>query len=294
MSRWRSRKEWEQIVARIDQEGLTFVEAAEMVGCNRHAIHRWYYKIKKKTRSQRHNSRPPVKDPENKQSVVLVIPDLHCPFEHPDAIDFLRAVKRRFLPSMFVCLGDEIDAHAFSRYPMDPDGLSAGQELQAAVDHLLPFYLEFPEMLVCESNHTVRPWKKAFDAGLPKAFMPTVAKILRAPDEWVWSDRHEIDGVLYIHGDNGKSGQYAHINYAKQRKGSVVIGHMHSYAGVNYEGDYFAMNTGCLIDPVAYCFKYAKNMLNGVNLGCGLVFNGKSAHFIPMHLDESGRWTGKL
>jgi hypothetical protein len=232
--------------------------------------------------------------PENKQSVVLVIPDLHCPFEHPDALAFLRAVRNRFLPTKFVCLGDEMDAAAFSRYPKDPEGMSPGQEFKEAIQHLLPFYLEFPHMLVCESNHTVRPWKQAFCAGLPSSFLPTISQALGAPDGWQWASRHIVDDVLYIHGDNGKSGQYAHVNYAKQRKGSVVIGHVHSYAGVNYEGDYFAMNTGCLIDHSAYCFKYAKNMLNGVNLGCGLVFNGKAAYFVPMLLDQNQRWTGKL
>jgi hypothetical protein len=149
-------------------------------------------------------------------------------------------------------------------------------------------------MLVCESNHTVRPWKQAFEAGLPAAFLPTISKAMQAPDGWTYKSRHMVDDVLYIHGDNGKSGQYAHVNYMKQRKGSVVIGHIHSYAGVNYEGNHFAMNTGCLIDKEAYCFKYAKNMLNNVNLGCGLVINGKSAHFIPMHLNDEGRWTGRL
>lgn len=289
-----SRKEWEAIIAEIDRDGLSFVEVADRLDCTRETVSRWYYRIKKRSRTKRFNSRPDLNPPPNKQSVVLVIPDLHCPFHHPDALDFLRAVKRRFLPSKFVCLGDEIDAHAMSKYPQDPDGLTAGKELESAIECLIPFYVEFPDMLVCESNHTVRPWKRAFEAGLPAAFLPTVSKVLKAPDGWTWASRHEVDGVLYIHGDNGKSGQYAHINYAKQRKGSVVIGHVHSYAGVNYEGDYFAMNTGCLIDPAAYCFKYAKNMLNGVNLGCGLVFNGQTAHFIPMLLDESGRWTGRL
>lgn len=232
--------------------------------------------------------------PLNKQSVVLIIPDLHCPFQHPDALDFLRTVKRRFHPSKFVCLGDEIDAHAFSRYPKDPDGLSPGQEFKAAIEQLTPFYLEFPEVLVCESNHTVRPWKQAFEAGLPATFLPAVAKALNAPDGWIWASRHEIDGVLYIHGDNGKSGQYAAVNYMKSAKQSVVIGHIHSFASVFYEGDMFAMNAGCLIDKAAYVFKYAKNMLTNVNLGCGLVFNGSSAHFIPLHTDANGRWIGRL
>lgn len=225
---------------------------------------------------------------------VLAIPDLHCPFQHQDALAFLQEVRRAKQTNLTICLGDEIDAHAFSNYPMDPDGLTAGQELAKSIEHLVPFYREFPHVLVCESNHTVRPWKRGFEAGLPAAFLPTYSKILNAPDGWHWAPRWVIDNVLYLHGDNGKSGQYAHVNYMKAAKQSVVHGHIHSYAGVNYEGNHFAVNAGCLIDDEAYCFKYAKNMLTEVNLGCAVIYEGKYAEFIPMRLDANKRWIGKL
>jgi hypothetical protein len=92
------------------------------------------------------------------KSIVLAIPDMHHPFCHPDALDFLKAVKRRFQPNVCVCLGDECDFAAFSRFIPDPDGMSPGKELERAIESLIPFYLEFPDMMVCESNHTVRPW----------------------------------------------------------------------------------------------------------------------------------------
>lgn len=236
--------------------------------------------------------RPPPPAPVNQ--TVLAIPDMHHPFTHPDALPFLLEVRRTKRTTLALCLGDEIDAHAFSNYPMDPDGLSAGQELRAAIDSLQPFYREFPEMLVCESNHTVRPWKRAFEAGLPASFLPTYSAILQAPDGWRWAARHIVDGVLYIHGDNGRSGQYAALHYMKQAKQPVVIGHIHSYAGVNYEGEHFGVNAGCLIDETAYCFKYARNMLVKVNLGCAVVYEGKYAEFVPMRCDAHGRWMGRL
>lgn len=227
-------------------------------------------------------------------SITLAIPDLHCPWQHPDSLEFLKVVRARFKPTTIVCLGDEIDAHGFSRYPNDPDAHSQGKELELAIEQLTPFYLEFPDVLVCESNHTVRPWKKAFEAGLPAAFLPTVSRVLRAPDGWKWANHHEVDGVRYIHGDAGNSGFTAHIQYMRKFKQSVVIGHIHSYAGVNYEGELFGMNAGCLIDQQAICFKYAKNMPIPVNVGCGIVIEGKAAHFLPMHLDKHLRWTGRL
>ncbi len=227
------------------------------------------------------------------QSRVLAIPDLHCPWQHPDALEFLKAVRDRYKTTSTVCLGDEVDAMGYSRYPKDPDAPSAGKEMELAIEQLEPFYRAFPEVMVCESNHTVRPWKKAFEAGLPASFLPTMSRFLRAPDGWEWRNRWEVDGVLYHHGDMGVSGFTAHVQLMRKLKQSIVIGHIHSYAAVSYEGELFGMNAGCLIDPDAICFRYAKNMAIPVNLGCGIIIGGKQAHFIPMHT-KGGRWTGKL
>lgn len=227
-------------------------------------------------------------------SRVLVIPDMHHPWCHPDALEFLKAVRSLHKPTHIVCLGDEIDAMAYSRYPKDPDAPSAGKELEEAIASLEPFYREFPNVMVCESNHTIRPWKKAFEAGLPASFLPTISKVLRAPDGWIWRNHWELDGVFYHHGDMGVSGFSAHMLLVRKRKQNSVIGHLHSFAGVNYEGPYFGMNTGCLIDTAAICFKYAKNLPIPVSLGCGIVIGGRQAHFIPMMTGEDGRWINRL
>lgn len=232
---------------------------------------------------------PPI--PSN--ATVLAIPDLHAPFEHCDALDFLKAVKTRYNPDVILCLGDEADFAAFSRFPRDPDGLSPGAELTAAKEHLIPFYIEFPRVFVCTSNHTVRPFKQAFLAGIPEAFWPTYSMLLNAPDGWHWKDHWIIDGVRYIHGE-GKSGQNAHLAFMRAYKTSICHGHVHSYGAVSYEGPTFAINAGCLINTEAYCFKYAKHMPVPVSLGCAIIHKGKWAEFIPMLLNPEGRWIGHL
>jgi hypothetical protein len=231
--------------------------------------------------------------PQSTKSIVLALPDMHHPFCHPDTLDFLVAVRNAYKPNHYICLGDEVDFHALSRYPKDPDGMGAGGELKAAIEKLIPFYREFPNMRVCNSNHTARGHRQAFGAGIPQAFMAHISQVLNAPDGWSWHQEIEQDGVIYIHGDAGKHGQYAHVNYMKSFKQSVVIGHIHAYAGVNYEGKHFGMNAGCLIDSEAYAFAYGKNLPIKVNLGCGIIIDGKEAYFIPMRT-ENGRWIGVL
>ena len=43
---------------------------------------------------------------------ILVISDLHTPYEHPDVVPFLTAIKAKYKPDTVVCIGDEIDYHA--------------------------------------------------------------------------------------------------------------------------------------------------------------------------------------
>jgi len=226
--------------------------------------------------------------------IVLVIPDLHCPWEHPDALAFLKAVRKAYKPTKIVCLGDEVDFHNYSKWPKDPDVMSAGQELKEAIEHLIPFYIEFPEVQVCVSNHTIRPQKMMKLSGLPAAFFPRYSTLLNAPDGWTWHEHIIIDNVRYIHGDQGKAGQKGWTSNSEVYHRSTVVGHWHSKAGVFYDSSMFNLNAGCLIWPKAAPFDYGKNSHKKPNIGCGLVMRGKEAHYIPMQVDNDGRWTGRL
>lgn len=247
-----------------------------------------------KAHFSKHTDEPMEPMTKNKDSVVMAIPDLHCPFHHPDSLDFLQEVQRKFQPTDIVCLGDEIDAHNYSKWPKDPDGLSAGQELRAAVDSLTPFYLAFPDMKVCVSNHTVRPQKMMKAIGLPSAFFPSYSTMLNAPDGWEWKEHWIVDGVRYMHGDQGKTGNGGWAVNSDVYHESCVVGHWHSNAGVAYRSDKFNLNAGCLIDEKAYVFDYARHSHKRPNLGCGIVKNGRQAYFIPMVLDENHRWIRRL
>lgn len=218
-------------------------------------------------------------------AIVLAIPDLHCSFQHPRAFEFLEKVYYEWKCDTAACLGDEIDAASFGKYPKDPDGYSPGMELALAIDELKKLYRIFPKMKVCTSNHTARPLKRAFEAGLPRALLKNYGEFLKAPSGWEWKDRWYIDNVLYHHGE-GFSGQGAHIQQARMYRQSVVHGHLHSFGGVTYlqgpNDRIFGLNAGCLIDVSQYPFHYAKNLANRPTLGCGVIIDGQEAHFVPM------------
>lgn len=227
---------------------------------------------------------------------VLVIPDLHCPFEHRDALKFLKAVRKKFKTTEVVCLGDEVDMAAVSDYTKDPDGLSPGDELKEAVKHLKVFYKEFPKAKVCTSNHTARPYRRAFQFGIPSAFIKSYHDFLQAPIGWTWAESYTLDGVRYEHGE-GYLGRDGALKAANANGRSTVIGHIHSFAGIQYSATpeqlFFGFNSGCLINRHAYAFAYGKHMSAKPILGCGVVIDG-TPHFIPLRLNKKHRWTGKL
>lgn len=229
------------------------------------------------------------------KEIVLVISDLQIPFHHPDSFAFLSWLKKKYKPTQIVCIGDEVDNHGISNYIPDPDGYSAGHELRKALRYLHKLYEIFPNVKAVTSNHTDRPFRKAFQNGLPRAFLRELHDLLEAPPGWEWRDSWEIDGVYYFHGE-GLSGESCAIKAVKGYQRPVVFGHLHSSASIYYNATaldlHFGFNVGCLIDWPAYAFRYGKHNMRKAIIGTGLVIKGVPV-FIPMLLNKSGRWIGR-
>lgn len=217
----------------------------------------------------------------------MAIPDLHAPYNHPDAYLFLQDVAAQVQPDLVVCLGDEADMAGLSFHEKDPHAPSASDEYHQMLEQLGELYKIFPNVLCCHSNHTSRPFRVAHKAGLPSHYMKSYREFLQAPDGWSWHDRIVINDVCYIHGDP-KTGRNAAWSWMNEHRMSTVIGHIHGHGGVQYSASpfrkTFAANAGCLIDTQAIAFKYGTKYANKATLGCVVVHNSEVAHFHPMEL----------
>lgn len=215
---------------------------------------------------------------------------------HRDAIAFISAVLDSACPDRVVLLGDIADQHALSRFTRNPAGHSIGAEFGAARRQLDPLYKLIPEALVCWGNHDTRIYDRAEEAGIPADAIKPMSSILGCPESWEWSDEHEVDGVVYQHGQNW-SGAQAHIKAARENVCNTVIGHIHAHAGIHYVGNrlhlFWGFNAGCLIDRQRYAFNYAKLNPARPIVGVGIV-DGGVPRFVPMKLRKGGRWIGKL
>lgn len=225
--------------------------------------------------------------------VVGIIGDTHEPFCHPQYRDFCYKTFNKFKVSRIIHSGDEVDNHALSYHEHSPDGDSAGKEAERAQKAMNKWYRTFPKVDVIVGNHSALPYRQATTAGIPKRFLKAYEEIWEAPSTWKWHLELDVEHVKYIHG-TGSSGQNGAINRALRSRQSTVIGHIHSFGGVNYHANdndlIFGLNVGCGIDTRAYAFEYGKAFVNKPTLGCGIVIDGHHAMFVPMALGKKYEW----
>lgn len=228
-----------------------------------------------------------------KNNIVGVIADTHEPFTHPDYRNFCYETFNKHKVNRIVHIGDECDNYALSYHEHAPEGDSAESEAVKAQTAMNKWYKTFSNVDVIVGNHSALPYRQATTAGIPKRFIKAYEDVWEAPRGWKWHMNVEIDHVRYTHG-TGCSGQNGAINLALRSRQSTVIGHIHSFGGVNYHaspGDMiFGMNVGCGIDVHTYAFEYGKNFVNKPTLGCGIVVNGSQAIFVPMPLGSKRKW----
>lgn len=229
-------------------------------------------------------------------SRILVIPDLHFPYCHPDSLDFLHKIKKKLEPTRVICLGDELDYHAMSFHDSDPDLESSGRELVMGLGYIDTLHELFPKMDLLHSNHGSMAYRKAKHHGMPRHLLKSYNDVLGvSPDDWRW---HESLIVVLPNGSKCKfiHGASSNVLAASQSIGmSLVQGHHHSLFECRYwdggNGLHFAITSGCLIDDKSMAFAYNKLHKTRPIMGVTFIQNSEP-QLIPMAVNEDNRWIG--
>jgi predicted phosphodiesterase len=218
---------------------------------------------------------------------VLVVGDLHTPFENKDYLEFCKQQYTKYKCKTVVMIGDIVDNHAISYHEHDPNGMAPSDELETAINHLQDWYKAFPNVYVCFGNHDLLIERKARTNGLPRRLFKSFSEILGAPKGWKFNYSWQIDGVKYMHGTGG-GGKTAHITRALKNRQSTVLGHFHTVLSVDYLASHhdliFGMGVGCGIDINSYAMEYGKDFVDRPILGCGIVISSREAYTVPMQL----------
>lgn len=211
---------------------------------------------------------------------ILIIGDLHCPFELKGYIDHCKETYSNFNCNQVIFIGDILDNHYSSYHESDPDGYGGGDELDRAVKRVQKWYAAFPVAEVIIGNHDRIIMRKAFSGAIPSRWVKSYNEVLGTT--WNWVERIVYDGVQYVHGEGGTA-----RTKAKNDMQSTVQGHIHTAAycewlvGRNFK--VFGMQVGCGLDSSSYSAAYAKNFRKQA-IGCGVVIGGHTAINVMMEL----------
>ena len=219
------------------------------------------------------------------KSRVLVIGDVHLPFERKDYLQFCKDTYKEYQCNRVVFIGDIIDSHWSSFHTTDPDGLGGGAELEMVIKQVKDWYNAFPDAEVCIGNHDAIIMRKAFDSGVPKIWIKEFNDVLKTPN-WQWVTDTYIDGVRYVHGHKSSKARTA----ARRDMVSTVTGHFHTDFYIDYmfgkTRAIFAMAVGCGIDDSQYAFAYAAGGKKNA-IGCAVVLNGgETPILVKMNLEK--------
>ena len=207
---------------------------------------------------------------------VLVIGDLHLPAVHSDYLEFCKALKKKYRTNKTVFIGDVLDLHAISFHKKHPESDGAMAEYDKAMEDLKEWKRSFPTARVCIGNHDERIHRLAADSGIPQMYLREYSELYKTP-KWEWDYSFVEDDVFYYHG-TGQNNQYPSFNAARTRGCSVVSGHTHSVASINWMAGpthkVFGMNVGSGIDINHKGMAYGNVFLKKPIISAGVVIDG--------------------
>jgi len=126
---------------------------------------------------------------------TLVVSDLHLPYHHRDALDFILALDDYYDFDQVLNVGDLYDHHRGSYHESEVDAMGEEEEYLAArkAAHALQEIL--PDMVITQGNHDNIPARKAKSAGLPASVLKDMNAMYDTENTWKWCREHWFDSL---------------------------------------------------------------------------------------------------
>lgn len=198
-------------------------------------------------------------------SCVLIFGDTHAPFEHKDTLAFLADISSKYKPDRVVCNGDLSDSYWFSQYSKDIKAERMSHEITGLRKFTKELGKIFPEIVISDSNHDARLWRKAKEAGIPREFIIPYMNLIGAEDLKGWK---LVDDFFFTVDADRSKWQVSHwktgtaLTCSQHLGRNIVLSHHHSKQGIYRWSpepgkNLYGADTGCLIDRKSYAFAYA-------------------------------------
>ena len=228
---------------------------------------------------------------------IFVISDLHAPYCHPEALEFIKKINKQYKPDCVVNMGDELDYSSSSYHEPSTELDSPAIELEIGRKVIKELEKIFPKLHLLESNHGSMAFRKANTAKIPVELLKPYNEMLGVSNKWTWHH------TLTLEASNGEKIYFVHqqssnvLQVCAAVSMNVVQAHYHTKSCLHYisspEKLMWAMNVGCLIDKDNLAFKYSRVAVKRPVLSCAVITDG-IPHIVPMVLKRGGSWDGKV
>ena len=187
-------------------------------------------------------------------SRILTISDKHLPYQHPDTVRFLRALKKRVKPTRVICVGDEVDYHAMVYRKGKHNGIPR------------KMLRDYGDILESPPGWN---WQNTLKVKLPNGQLLFVCHGMQK----CGLKLAEKMGMCTLQG-------HYHTEF------SIKYGSSPAQL-------FWSMQIGCLIDDDALAFHYNKVTAGRPVIGTGVIIDSHP-YLVPMVLAKGGRWDGKI
>ena len=126
---------------------------------------------------------------------TLIISDMHMPYHHRDALDFLWALHLSYDFVQVLCVGDLLDHHRGSYHESEVDAMDAETEYLMARDGAQELQAMFPKMVITKGNHDSLPERKLKSVGLPTSMLSDYNRVYELDSGWKWVDQYMFDSL---------------------------------------------------------------------------------------------------
>ena len=229
--------------------------------------------------------------------VILCISDLHVPYHHPQALEFLQAIKDKYINknSLILNVGDEADFHGISMHDSETSLDTQHNETLKARKVFKKLEQMFPKMTLVHSNHGSMLYRRGKKHGIPNYMLRDYNEVIGVGKGWKWFPdfKYQMNNGQWLFMTHGmkKNG----LALAKEMGMCVIQGHYHTTFEINYTSSPLSLSwnmaVGCLLDDKSLAFAYNKVNSTRVILGCGIIINGQPK-LLPMLLKKGGEWNG--
>lgn len=168
----------------------------------------------------------------DKLEKILIVPDVHVPYEDKAAVALMMKAAKGFKPDHVVLLGDVIDCYSVSSHSKDPNrAMKLVEEVDATKDFLDDIKgLGAKNNVFIAGNHCDRLQRYLQDKAPELYNIVSIPKILELKEKGFkyvpYKHSYKLGKLNFTH-DTGTAGRFAHYKSLDAFQSNIIIGHTH-------------------------------------------------------------------